>query len=155
GEVALLLVFLGAVLGLASVLADVRLTLPRSASRVTGAVLRVVVVVAALGTIVGFFAAVEHPIGFVEARWQSFKHLPAHETPSSHLTSLGSNRYDYYRVAIDDFLSHPLAGLGGHGWPASYLRDRHSSEEPERSHSIEFDALSETGIVGFVLLMAA
>jgi hypothetical protein len=105
--------------------------------------------------VIGFFAAVSHPLGFAEARWQSFKHLPTHDTASSHLASLGSNRYDYYRVAIDDFLSHPLAGLGGHGWPASYLQDRRSSEVPERAHSVELDALSETGIVGFLLLVGA
>ena len=30
-----------------------------------------------------------------------------------------------------------------------------SNEEPERSHSVELDALSETGIVGFLLLIGA
>jgi len=155
GMVALGLACGAAVLGIVYVLADRRLSVPRSASQSTGKVLRWLLVLAVLGTVVGFFAAVQHPIGFAEQRWQSFKQAPSHPASTTHLTSLGSNRYDYYRVALDDFVSHPLVGLGGHGWPVSYLQERHSNEEPERSHSIELDALSETGIVGFLLLIGA
>jgi O-antigen ligase len=155
GYVAFGLVCAAGILGLVYVRVDQRIVLSASARRLTGRLLRGLIVLVVLGTVVGFFAAVHDPVRFVEQRWQSFKHLPSHASGETHLTSLGSNRYDYYRVAIDDFVSHPVVGLGGHGWPASYLAQRRSSESPERSHSIELDALSETGIIGFLLLGAA
>jgi hypothetical protein len=45
--------------------------------------------------------------------------------------------------------------MGGHGWPAAYLHYGRTIEEPERSHSVELDALSETGLIGFLLLVGA
>jgi O-antigen ligase len=155
GSVALLLTAVGAVLGLAYALADQRLTLPRSLAPRVGRALAVLLSVGVLGTVTGFFVAVDHPIGFVQKRWESFKHLPKHESASSHFASLGSNRYDYYRVAFREFEQHPLIGMGGHGWPAAYLQYGHTNEAPERSHSVELDALSETGIIGFLLIVGA
>jgi O-Antigen ligase len=155
GNVALLLTALGAALGLAYALADRRLVLPRSLAPRVGKTLAVLLAVGALGAVTGFFVAVDHPIGFVQQRWASFKHLPKHETASSHFTSLGSSRYDYYRVAFREFEQHPLIGTGGHGWPAAYLQYGKTTETPERSHSLELDALSETGIVGFLLIVGA
>ena len=49
-------------------------------------------------------------------------------------------------------MTHPLAGIGSRGFAAAYLRERRSLENPARAHSLELDALSETGILGFALL---
>jgi hypothetical protein len=78
--------------------------------------------------------------------------MPPRQEGSSHLFSLGSNRYDFWRVALDTFEHHPLAGVGGRGFAAVYLQQGRSIETPQRAHSLELDALSETGIVGFALL---
>jgi len=155
GTVALILSGLGLVAGLCVAAVDRKLEISRPVLRRLGRGLTVLVAVGVLGSVIGFFVAVHHPVAFVEKRWSSFKHLPAHDTASSHFTSLGSSRYDYWRVAILEFERHPIIGMGGHGWPEAYLRYGKTTEDPERSHSIEFDALSETGIIGFLLLVGA
>ncbi|MGZ8648148.1 MAG: O-antigen ligase family protein, partial [Solirubrobacteraceae bacterium] len=81
--------------------------------------------------------------------------LPETETASSHLLSLGSNRYDFWRVAADEFRDHPLAGIGARGWDVAYLQQGRSEETPRRSHSLELDVASEEGIVGLGLLALA
>jgi hypothetical protein len=155
GTAALVLTGLGLAWGLVYALADQRLVLPRTLAPRVGKALAVLLSVAALGAVAGFFGAVDHPLGFVEKHWASFKHLPTHETASSHFTSLGSSRYDYYRVALREFEQHPLIGVGGHGWPVAYLQYGRTNEAPERSHSLELDALSETGVIGFLLIVGA
>jgi O-antigen ligase len=155
GTVALVLTGIGLAVGLVYAPADRRLLVPRSFVLRLGKALAITVSVGALAAVAGFFIAVDHPIGFVEQRWASFKHLPKHETASTHFTSIGSNRYDYWRVALIEFDRQPLIGVGGHGWPAAYLRYGRTSEAPERSHSLELDALSETGIIGFLLVLGA
>lgn len=57
-------------------------------------------------------------------------------------------------MALNEFERHPIAGIGSRGWAASYLAQGRSLERPARAHSVEMDALSETGIVGFLLLIA-
>jgi hypothetical protein len=104
---------------------------------------------------VTFFAAVDRPGHVLEEKWHSFKTLPKHEGGSSHLTSLGSNRYDFWRVELDDARRHPVGGIGARGFASSYLQKGRSSETPARGHSLLLDTLSETGVVGFVLLLAA
>lgn len=155
GDVGLLLTLAGLSFGVIYVVVDRSVSLPRSLVPRVNKALAVLLAVCALGAVVSFFVAVDHPIGFVQARWASFKHLPAHETASTHFGSIGSSRYDYWRVALLEFDRHPLIGTGGHGWPAAYLRYGRTIEQPERSHSVELDALSETGIVGFLLLVGA
>ena len=73
---------------------------------------------------------------------------PAANAASSHLLQLGSYRYDIWRVALNEFAHHPLAGIGSRGFGPAYLRQRHSPDTPARAHSFELDALSELGIVG-------
>ena len=155
GAIALIITAVATLVGFAYAVVDERVTLPGGRVRMIRNILAIVAALVVLGGAGAFFARVHHPIRFAENRWDSFKTLPADDTASSHFTSLGSSRYDYYRVAILEFKKHPLAGLGGGGWAAAYLQYGRTSETPERSHSIEFDALSETGIVGLLLLLGA
>lgn len=155
GTTTLSLALAGLVLGAAYAALDRRLELSERthllAARAVLAAL-VVAVVAALG---GFFVTVDHPLGFVGDKWRSFKHLPGREQTSTHLLSLGSNRYDFWRVALIEFKRHPLDGIGAHGFAAAYLQQRRSPETPERAHSLPLEVLSEGGLVGFGLLASA
>ena len=108
-----------------------------------------------MGAIGAFVSSVEHPLGWTQDRWREFKHLDSEASAASHFGQLGSNRYDFWRVAFAEFGRHPVAGVGGHGWPIAYRRHGESEERPQRAHSLELDALSETGIVGLLLLVAA
>jgi hypothetical protein len=155
GSIALVLTATAVVAGLVYALVDVRLSVSPDVHRRAGLGVCALLVAALLAGVAVFFVRVDHPVHFAEQKWHTFKRLPTNDTASSHFTSLGSNRYDFWRVALDEFRDHPLAGIGSHGWAAAYLQNGRSVETPERAHSVEADAISETGIVGLVLLVGS
>jgi hypothetical protein len=79
---------------------------------------------------------------------------PATGATSQRFGSLGSNRYAYWRVAIDAGIDHPLAGVGASGFRTEWLRHRHISENVRDAHSLELETFAELGIVGVALLAA-
>jgi O-antigen ligase len=155
GTVTLVLAGVGALVGLAYALVDRRLRVPETARRWAGRVVLGLVCAALLASVAGFFSAVDHPLRATQDRWDEFRKLDPDASASSHFGSLGSNRYDFWRVALDEFERHPLAGIGGYGWGNAYLIGGDSGETPVRAHSLELDALSETGIVGFLLVVGS
>jgi tetratricopeptide (TPR) repeat protein len=72
---------------------------------------------------------------------------------ATHLLTLGSNRYDFWRVALDEFAAHPVAGTGARSFRADYLVHGRSYETPARAHSLVLDVAAELGVVGLVLLL--
>jgi hypothetical protein len=68
------------------------------------------------------------------------------------LTSLQSNRYDYWSVALRAFAAEPLHGVGAGGWSVEWLRWRHVSEGAQDAHSLPLQTLAELGVVGAILL---
>jgi len=152
---ALVLVAAAALMGIVYAYVDRRVDLPAKAVRVLGILLLAASAVAIVGSVATFFVAVDRPGHYLHARWESFKRLPAHERGSSHLTSLGSNRYDFWRVEVDLTRDHALAGVGARGFATEYLIHRRSVETPQRGHSLELDTVSETGVIGLALLVAA
>jgi O-Antigen ligase/Tetratricopeptide repeat len=155
GTVTLGLAAIAAVVGCVYAVVDGRVRVPARAARIAGIVVVAVMALALIGGAGVFVSKVDHPIGWTQGRWDDFKHLDTSEQSSSHFGQLGSNRYDFWRVALDEFRDHPVAGIGGHGWAVAYLRHGQSRETPQRGHSLELDALSETGILGALLLVAA
>jgi tetratricopeptide (TPR) repeat protein len=101
----------------------------------------------------GGLVAAGDPIARVEHGWQTFKGgYAADRSSGSRLTSgLGSNRYDFYRVAIDEFAAHPLAGIGVDNFQQQYLLHGRSGETPHYPHSVELRTLTETGLLGALL----
>jgi hypothetical protein len=152
---ALVLTAAAAVIGFLYALAGRRLELPQRATRIAGAALLGALVVALLASVAAFFVVVDRPGHFVAVKWRHFKTLPGHERGSSHLASLGSNRYDFWRVELAAARDHPLGGIGARGFAQEYLAERRSTETPARGHSLELDVLSETGVVGLALLLTA
>jgi O-Antigen ligase len=67
---------------------------------------------------------------------------------------LGSERYDYWKVAFDAGLDHPLRGIGASGFRVAWLEHRHSGETVRDAHSLEVETFAELGLVGVVLLAA-
>jgi O-antigen ligase len=125
---------------------------PRPAAR-----LRTGLVAAAIGTlaavIVGGLVAAGNPITRVERGWNSFKGgYGSNSHSGSRLVSgLGSNRYDFYRVALDEFAAHPLVGVGADNFQQQYLAHRRSDETPRYPHSVELRTLAQTGLAGALL----
>ena len=155
GTVTLVLAGIGALAGLAYALADRRLRVPDAARMWAGRIVVGLVGAALLAGVVGFFVAVDHPVGATQDRWDEFRKLDPDASASSHFGALGSNRYDFWLVAWDEFERHPLVGIGAYGWGNAYLVHGESLETPHRAHSLEFDALAETGIIGFLLVIGS
>jgi tetratricopeptide (TPR) repeat protein len=92
----------------------------------------------------------------VSHAWRDFKTKPTPTGGASRFTaSLGSHRYDFWRVAVDRFAAHPLAGIGSANFQQDYLARGKSYEQPRFPHSLELGVLSQTGLVGAALLVVA
>jgi O-Antigen ligase/Tetratricopeptide repeat len=155
GRAMLLTLLVALAIGLVYALADRRVSLSASAQRRVERLAWVAFAAAAVVGAVVLAGRVDEPRGFVSDKWEAFKSTPAEESGSSHFVNLGSNRYDFWRVELQGFRDHPVAGIGGRGFVTEYRRERRSVEIPARGHSVLLDALLETGIVGFVLLVTA
>ncbi len=100
-------------------------------------------------------SSVNSPINSVQNAWHNFTTGAAGGSGSSHFTSLyGTNRYDFWRVAGNEFRVHPLVGVGTNNFATEYLSSRRSDEEPTDPHSIEMKVLVQTGVVGSALFLA-
>jgi tetratricopeptide (TPR) repeat protein len=130
---------------------------PRTRARVhrTLAVVASALLVALLA---GGWAAAGDPLSRARHAWDTFKSpggYGANATTGSRLTGgLGSNRYDFYRVALDEFAAHPLVGIGADNFAEPYLAHGRSNETPHYPHSIELRTLADTGLLGAILAVA-
>ncbi len=154
--VLLLALAAGAVVTLVAAWETLRPPAPATAARVRKAWTVVVVGVAIIGA-VGGLVAIGNPVDRVDNAWHSFKGGYDDNTGSDNrLTAgLGSNRYDFYRVALDLFADHPIAGIGADNFFQDYLQRGHSEETPRYPHNLALRTMAQTGIVGTLLLLAA
>jgi O-antigen ligase len=108
-----------------------------------------------VAVLAGGWAAAGDPLTRLEHGWQTFKGgYAADATTGNRLVSgLGSNRYDFYRVALDEFVAHPVAGIGADNFAEQYLRHGRSEETPHYPHSVELRTLVQTGLVGALLAL--
>lgn len=115
-------------------------------------VIGTVAVLIAIGGVLtgGLVVSKGDPLGFISRQWHSLGHQEA-VYGSSHFTDVGSGRYDFWRVAVRAFVSHPIGGLGQDNYGDYYLINRRTGEEPSWTHSLELRLLAHTGIVGFLL----
>lgn len=105
--------------------------------------------------VIGGLAVAGNPVSRIEKGWNSFKGgYGSDSTSGSRLVSgLGSNRYDFFRVALDEFRAHPLVGIGADNFQQQYLAHGRSDETPHYPHSVELRTLSQTGIVGALIAL--
>ena len=123
---------------------------PRTAARVRRSVV-LLACVCVIVTAASVVYAAGDPVGRVADAWEQFSGGQAEPTDDSHLASgLGSNRYDFWRVALGRFADRPLTGIGADNFAADYLLHRRSDEEPLYPHSLEVRIASQTGIPGIV-----
>jgi hypothetical protein len=124
-----------------------------SPALVTG--MRRAVTAAAVATLVlalaGGLIAAGNPITRVRHNWESFEGGYSTTAGNRLLSGLGSNRYDFYRVALDEFGGHPILGIGIDNFQQQYLLHGRSNETPRYPHSVELRTLSQTGLLGGLL----
>ena len=89
-------------------------------------------IAALVAVVAGAWVAAGDPVARVRHGWQTFKGgYAANSTTGSRLVrGLGSNRYDFYRVSLNEFVAHPLAGIGADNFQQQYLRHGRSKETP-------------------------
>ena len=146
-----------AVLGVVWGLADRRVRLSEErARRLSGATV-VALGVALLVAVAGFAVVDRSPFSAASDAWSEFKHGGNSPTGRSSRLSAGFStyRYDYWVVAWSEFKRTPLAGAGADNFARAYLTKGKSPQAPLYPHSTEMAALSETGLIGALLLGGA
>jgi hypothetical protein len=116
----------------------------------------VIAIATLVAVLVGGWAVAGNPVARIRHGWDTFKSPQGYAANASgnRLTSgLGSQRYDFYRVALDEFLHHPLVGIGADNFQQQYLQHGRSEETPHYPHSVELRTLSQTGLVGALLAL--
>jgi O-antigen ligase len=71
---------------------------------------------------------------------------------ASRFNALGSNRYDYWEVALGAWADDPLRGTGTAGFRVEWLREREIEEPVRDAHSLYLETAAELGVVGLFLL---
>ena len=142
------------VVGLAVALVDRRISISERTERTAGRAGWVLAAVAAVAGIVVAIGVIGNPVDWGDQRWQDFKgdYDKAGFGASRFSGDLGSGRYDFWRVALDDeFSESPVVGDGSDNFAVTYLQHRQTSEEPFYPHSLPIRLLAGTGIVGALL----
>jgi O-Antigen ligase len=125
----------------------------RRRERQSGYALAALAVVAAVAGLAVFVSLKGSPFTVVSDAWHEFKTKPSPYGGASRFTgSLGTHRYDFWRVAWDRFKASPVEGDGSDNFQQPYLAVRKSPDSPRYPHSVELRALQETGFVGTALL---
>ena len=88
----------------------------------------------------------------VEGSPQGSSPQPGAQT--ARLSSLDSMRYEYWRVALETFADHPLAGTGSGGFRVEWLRERPERDSAGDAHSVYLETLAELGLAGAAALLA-
>jgi hypothetical protein len=83
----------------------------------------------------------------------TFTAVAVTDTTAHFSLGLGSNRYDFWRVAMSRFEARPLTGVGADNFAVDYLKERRSIEEPTYPHSLQVMVLSQLGLVGGALML--
>jgi O-Antigen ligase len=142
---------IGVLWGLASwVIATLRArsrALATNLPRISAAALATLAAIAMVTAVV----AVNDPVGKVSDQYNAFTELKPADS-SSRFTSGGGNRYDYWRIAWNQFTDHPLDGIGAGNFDRTYFLERRTNEDVHQAHSIELQTLGDTGLIGAILL---
>jgi UDP-GlcNAc:undecaprenyl-phosphate GlcNAc-1-phosphate transferase len=99
--------------------------------------------------------AIGDPVSQVSRQIESFTSLgqSGAGTAGPRFASAGGNRYEYWRVAVNQFRAEPLKGVGAGNYDRTYFAERRIAEDVRQAHSIELQALGELGLVGGLALL--
>ena len=115
---------------------------------------RIGLAVVAVVAVVGALAAIGNPVTYARKKWDQFTSLTANSNPSStRLLSVGGQRYDLWRVAVKEFESSPILGVGADNYEFGYYLHRKTNRNLNDPHSLVFALLAENGAVGVVLFL--
>jgi O-antigen ligase len=70
------------------------------------------------------------------------------------LGSIDSNRYRYWRVAVETWADRPFAGIGSGGFLVEWRKRPDRVDQAGDAHSLYLETAAELGLVGLVMLLA-
>lgn len=111
-----------------------------------------VTLIAVAGAAVALFPPGQR-IDEIRDQFRAFTELRSVD-PTDRLASGGGHRYDYWRIALNQFKDHPLGGVGAGNYDRTYYLERRTTEDINQAHSIELQTLGETGLIGTAALAA-
>jgi hypothetical protein len=142
--------------GFGAGLLDRRISVRPSVARATSGAVVAVAALAVLAAGAVAIAKTGDPFDSISDAWSEFKRGDLPTAGETRFTaSLGSGRYDIWRVAWSQFEAEPLRGVGADNFQQDYLADGKTFELPRFPHSLELRVLSQTGLVGALLLVGA
>lgn len=97
--------------------------------------------------------AVGNPATFVHNKWNQFRDLNGPISTNTRYASVGGQRYDLWRVALKEFDSAPVIGVGAQNYSFGYYRSRKTNRNLDDPHSVVFSLLSGGGVVAVMLLV--
>jgi O-Antigen ligase len=92
-------------------------------------------------------------------RWDSFKNpsfgaLSTERNTSARFSSgSGNGRYQYWKSAVDAFETQPLRGIGAGTFEFWWARHATLSGFVRNAHSLLFETLAESGVIGIALVL--
>jgi hypothetical protein len=129
-------------------------TVERRAARAVAVGLAALMLVALAGAVVRSGG----PADFVRDRWHEFSNPVSAQvtnTAGRFATASSSNRWRWWQEAWDAFVDNPLQGTGAGTFGLTDRIERDTSLAVTEPHSAPLQDLSETGIVGFLLIVVA
>lgn len=89
--------------------------------------------------------------------WDEFSSpdLQFPDRPETHFGQLSSaGRHDFWRVAVEEFTSHPVIGAGAGTYAFAWRENRSIDLIVQDAHSLYLEAFAELGLVGGLLTLA-
>jgi hypothetical protein len=142
------------ILGAVAVVFASRVVLSRTLVRAVAAALVAIVVAALAASIVRSGG----PADFVRDRWHEFANpvsAQVSQTPKRLASASSSNRWRWWQEAWNAFVDHPVQGTGAGTFGLTDRLERDTSLAVVEPHSAPLQDLSETGIVGVLLIATA
>jgi O-antigen ligase len=110
----------------------------------------------AVAAVIGTAAGVP---GELSSRWQDFKAPNGVVAPTSDATVFsrlqaanGNGRYQFWQAALDASATHPWKGIGPGTFEFWWARHATTDGFIRNAHTLYFETLAETGIIGLALL---
>ena len=140
--------------GLVLALFEGGLRVSESAQRRVGQLAGGALVLLTLAAVAGGLIVAGNPVELVRDKATEFKQLDTAAPGETRLGSTSGQRYDLWRIALREFGSAPLIGVGEGSYPQRYYVERKTDRNLSTPHSLPMAVLAETGLVGLLLLLA-
>ncbi len=90
----------------------------------------------------------------IVTQWHDFTHLNPEQSAPDRFAAIGSGfRFDLWRIALGEFRSAPVIGVGAGNYDDAYYRLRQNPQSVTVPHSLEMQTLAELGVLGAIALI--